>query len=110
MKHKHEHRKLYPYLKVQHERQGHEQPELDLGSAMISRPVLFNPLIMHVAVADMDATYGTEDAAENGTFNKAKNNNEYAKNKNNHANHLNWKYGRLVCFWRRHVVRQQNKV
>ena len=36
---------------------------------MTNHPVLFNPAIIHVAVADMDATYGAYVAVNNTTVN-----------------------------------------
>ena len=40
---------------------------------MINNRGLFNPPIIHVAVADVEATYGAYVAAENNTFNNYSN-------------------------------------
>ena len=58
---------------------------------MINQPGLFNPPIIHVAVAvaDTDETYGAQAAAEKNTFTNANNNAINANNANNAYNNAN---------------------
>ena len=49
---------------------------------MINNPVLFNPPINHVAVADVDAAYGAYAAAKNNAFNNTNNSNSTANELN----------------------------
>ena len=76
----HKHRKLHPYLQLQHGWQRHEHPDHDHGSAMISTAILHIPRYHHVAIADMDATYSASVAAENNTFHNTSNNNRITSN------------------------------
>ena len=47
---------------------------------------LFKPPVTHVAVADMDATYGAYVVAEHHTVNNTDNSDNDANGKHNHAN------------------------
>ena len=60
-----------------------EQKEDDWSWRIHDHDQVVHALIMHVAIADIDATYGAYVAATTSTFNKTNNSNQNAKNKNN---------------------------